>query len=252
MAQVFSLICTVAIASSTAFVSAWPTSTGNVEYSEVYVVAAGETFDGGLKTYQRSDITCAEQDEGGWRDAMFKLEAGATLKNVIIGKNQREGVHCDDHDCTLENVWWEDVCEDALSVKGGNADSVTNVLACGAKNAEDKIIQHNGYGHVNINGFYAENFGKLYRSCGTCGSIKRTVYLNHVWGNNPENALVTVNSNNGDVATFTDDIHVHSDDGNDDIVICKTTEATDGDEPEVTSTGVSENCVYDADAIEYY
>ncbi|KAG3152033.1 hypothetical protein PC128_g22861 [Phytophthora cactorum] len=191
-------------------------------------------------------------DEGGWRDAMFKLEAGATLKNVIIGKNQREGVHCDDHDCTLENVWWEDVCEDALSVKGGTADSVTNVLACGAKGAEDKIIQHNGYGHVNINGFYAENFGKLYRSCGTCGDIKRTVYLNHVWGNNPENALVTVNSNNGDVATFTDDIHVHSDEGNDDIVICKTTAATDGDEPEVTSTGVSKNCVYDADAIEYY
>ncbi|KAJ8552250.1 hypothetical protein ON010_g10296 [Phytophthora cinnamomi] len=232
MVQVSPYIYAIAVATYAAVVSAWPTSTGNVEYSEVYVVAAGETFDGGLKTYQRSDITCAEQDEGGWRDAMFKLEAGATLKNVIIGKNQREGVHCDDHDCTLENVWWEDVCEDALSVKGGTADSVTNVLACGAKNAEDKIIQHNGYGHVNINGFYAENFGKLYRSCGTCGSKKRTVYLNHVWGNNPQNALVTVNSNNGDIATFTDDIHVHSDDGNDDIVICKTTDATDGDEPE--------------------
>ncbi|KAL4161219.1 hypothetical protein PRNP1_001774 [Phytophthora ramorum] len=89
-------------------------------------------------------------------------------------------------------------------------------------------------------------------SIGQLLSIKRTVYLNHVWGNNPENALVTVNSNNGDVATFTDDIHVHSDEGNDDIVICKTTAATDGDEPEVTSTGVSDNCVYDADAIEYY
>ncbi|KAG3098658.1 hypothetical protein PI125_g15258 [Phytophthora idaei] len=168
MVQAFSSVCALAVAASATVVSAWPTSTGDVEYSEVYVVAAG-----------RGRLA------------------------------RRHG-------------------------------------------AEDKIIQHNGYGHVNINGFYAENFGKLYRSCGTCGDIKRTVYLNHVWGNNPENALVTVNSNNGDVATFTDDIHVHSDEGNDDIVICKTTAATDGDEPEVTSTGVSKNCVYDADAIEYY
>ncbi|KAE8887836.1 hypothetical protein PF005_g12452 [Phytophthora fragariae] len=71
MVQVVSSVCVIAIAASVAVVSAWPTSTGNVEYSEVYVVAAGETFDGSLKTYQRSDITCAEQDEGGWRDAML-------------------------------------------------------------------------------------------------------------------------------------------------------------------------------------
>ncbi|RLN10831.1 hypothetical protein BBO99_00009907, partial [Phytophthora kernoviae] len=34
----------------------WPTSTGDIYYTEAYTVAAGETFDGELKTYQRSDI----------------------------------------------------------------------------------------------------------------------------------------------------------------------------------------------------
>ena len=51
-----------------------------------------------------------------WKDAVFYLQAGATLKNVIIGKDQAEGVHCNGP-CTLEFVWFEDVCEDAISVE---------------------------------------------------------------------------------------------------------------------------------------
>ncbi|ETI46948.1 hypothetical protein F443_08752 [Phytophthora nicotianae P1569] len=249
MARFISLLCVV-LAATASVSSAWPTSKGSVRYKEVKVIKKGETFDGGMKTYQRSDIKCSGQSEGGWRDAVFKLEPGAKLKNVIIGPDQREGVHCDDNDCTVENVWWEDVCEDALSIKGGNKNSVTHVLACGAKNADDKIIQHNGYGHVNINGFYAENFGKLYRSCGTCGNIKRTVALNHVWGYNPKVSLVTVNANNGDVATFTDDIHVHTSKGAN--AVCQTTSSTNGKEPKVTSKGPSKNCVFNKNKIEFY
>lgn len=48
-------------------------------------------------------------------DAVFVVREGGTLKNAIIGKNQKEGVHCDGH-CTLEFVWFEDVCEDAISI----------------------------------------------------------------------------------------------------------------------------------------
>lgn len=44
---------------------------------------------------------------------MFILENGATLSNVIIGAGQAEGVHCKGT-CTLNNVWWADVCEDAM------------------------------------------------------------------------------------------------------------------------------------------
>ncbi|KAG3231320.1 hypothetical protein PI124_g23586 [Phytophthora idaei] len=101
------------------------------------------------------------------------VEPGATLKNVIIGKDQMEGVHCEQSGCTIQNVWWEDVCEDALSIKGGSASSVTKVIGGGARSADDKVIQHNGLGTVSIEGFYAQDFGKLYRSCGTCGGKSR-------------------------------------------------------------------------------
>ncbi|KAH9078677.1 hypothetical protein Ae201684P_019753 [Aphanomyces euteiches] len=97
----------------------------------------------------------AGQAEGGKDTADFLVEPGATLKNVIIGKKQAEEIHCESHDCTIQNVWWDDVCEDALSIKGGSASNVAKVIGGGARNAEDKIIQHNGAGTVSIEGFNA-------------------------------------------------------------------------------------------------
>ncbi|KAG4238395.1 hypothetical protein PC116_g13559 [Phytophthora cactorum] len=156
----------------------WPTSQGNVSFPEVYIVKSGEVFDGGMKTYDRSDITCLGQTESNLSTAVFEVKPGATLKNVIIGTNQMEGVHCEMSDCTIENVWWEDVCEDALSIKGGSASSVSRVIGGGARYADDKVIQHNGYGTVVVDGFFAQDFGKLYRSCGNCKSNPRQRFLN--------------------------------------------------------------------------
>ncbi|KAJ3939022.1 uncharacterized protein N0V96_011136 [Colletotrichum fioriniae] len=103
----------------------------------------------------------AEQDEAA---AVFILESGATLKNAIIGPAQAEGVHCRGP-CTIENVWWEDVCEDAATFKGTGP---RYVKGGGAKEASDKVFQHNGEGWLHIDGFYANKFGKFYRSCGNC------------------------------------------------------------------------------------
>ena len=91
-----------------------PASKGSVTYSKVQPVSG--TFDGGMKTYGRG-VKCTGQVEGGDADAVFQLEDGATLKNAIIGADQIEGVHCKGS-CTIENVWWVKVCEDALSLKG--------------------------------------------------------------------------------------------------------------------------------------
>lgn len=97
-----------------------PASKGSVTYSKVQIIEAGQSFDGGMKTYGRG-VQCTGQKEGGDADAVFELEDGATLKNAIIGADQIEGVHCKGV-CTIENVWWAAVCEDALSIKGnGNA-----------------------------------------------------------------------------------------------------------------------------------
>ncbi|GAB9477148.1 Pectate lyase [Globisporangium polare] len=178
----------------------WPASKGTVKLSAPQVVKAGTTFDGGMKTYELANVKCQGQTESSKNTMVFLVEPGATLKNVIIGKNQMEGVHCEKHGCTIENVWWDDVCEDALSIKGGSASSVSKVIGGGARYAEDKVIQHNGPGSVSIDGFYAQDFGKLYRSCGTCGDVKRSVTVSNVYAVNPSVAVVTVNKNYGDQA----------------------------------------------------
>lgn len=96
---------------------------------------------------------------------MFILEDGATLRNVIIGPGQAEGVHCKGT-CTLENVWFEDVCEDAITLKQESGTST--IRGGGAFHAADKVVQFNGRGTVEISDFYVEDYGKLVRSCGNC------------------------------------------------------------------------------------
>lgn len=85
-----------------------PASEGSETFSEPHIISGNTTFDGGMKTYGRG-VECTE-GEGGDSDAVFWVENGGTLKNAIIGPDQLEGVHCMGA-CTIENVWWEAVCE---------------------------------------------------------------------------------------------------------------------------------------------
>nr|QIC04076.1 pectate lyase 1 [Radopholus similis] len=84
---------------------------------------------------------------------IFLLKKGATLKNVIIGAPAADGVHCEDS-CTLQNVWWEDVGEDAATFRSSSASAVFTVDGGGAQEASDKVFQHNGAGTVNIRNFH--------------------------------------------------------------------------------------------------
>ncbi|KAL4892386.1 putative pectate lyase G [Aspergillus ambiguus] len=212
-----------------------PESQGSETFDEPYEVAAGETFDGGMKTYGRG-VECTGQDEGGEDDTVFIVQEGGTLKNAIIGTDQIEGVYCLGS-CTIENVWWEKVCEDALSLKEG--DGTFNIIGGGAQGAEDKVIQHNTGGEVVIDGFEAYDFGKLYRSCGTCGDVQRSVSVSNVIAVSGSQ-LVGINENFGDSATI--DSSVCATDVDD---ICATYNGTDGDEePEEVSTGPSDYCIY--------
>ncbi|KEY67599.1 hypothetical protein S7711_08272 [Stachybotrys chartarum IBT 7711] len=94
------------------------------------------------------------------KDASFILADGATLSNVIIGKSSGDGVHCKGK-CTLNNVWWVDVCEDAATFKMTSGTSTVN--GGGAFKAADKVFQFNGRGTLNINDFYVNDYGKLTR-----------------------------------------------------------------------------------------
>jgi hypothetical protein len=101
--------------------------------------------------------------------------------------------------CTLENLWFEDVCEDAISIKG---DGTANIIGGGAFHASDKVIQHNGCGTVNIKNFYAEDYGKVYRSCGNCsGNCARSVTMEGVTAVNG-GELIGINPNLGDKASY--------------------------------------------------
>ncbi|KAK6200626.1 hypothetical protein LQW54_009669 [Pestalotiopsis sp. IQ-011] len=113
-----------------------PSSSGAV--STTVAITVSGSFDGGMKKYDRYPTVCEKQTETGEDDAIFVIKSGATLSNVIIGPGQAEGVHCQGT-CTLNNVWWEDVCEDAMTFKQSSGTSYIN--GGGAFAAADKIVQ---------------------------------------------------------------------------------------------------------------
>lgn len=68
----------------------------------------------GAKDYANAEYDrgrdCDTDDDTGDANAVFILENGASISNVIIGARQLEGIHCKGA-CTLTNVWFRDVCE---------------------------------------------------------------------------------------------------------------------------------------------
>ena len=97
-----------------AFVSAQtlniPSRSGSIVHlSSPSVIAKGSKYDGQNKEFDRGH-PCDSDDDTGSSSAVFILEDGATLSNVIIGADALEGVHCKGA-CTIKNVWFRDVCE---------------------------------------------------------------------------------------------------------------------------------------------
>jgi hypothetical protein len=82
-------------------VTKFPVAQGHVVTENAIYVAAGTTFDCGMKKYERPKGFCNEQAEGTDADAVFNLLPGSTLRNCIIGKHQSEGVHA------LGDAWVE-------------------------------------------------------------------------------------------------------------------------------------------------
>ncbi|MFI2433719.1 pectate lyase [Streptomyces sp. NPDC018693] len=192
-------IATTTLLSPAGAASAWPTAKGSKAVSSTIKVSG--TYDGKLtKFYGAGALGTSDQGES--QKAIFELEDGAVLKNVIIGTPAADGVHCKGS-CTLQNVWWLDVGEDAASFKGKSASAVYKVYGGGAKNADDKVLQFNGAGKLVISKFRVENSGKLVRSCGNCKTqYKRTIIINDVDVVAPLGAIAGVNANYGDTASL--------------------------------------------------
>ncbi|SJL14040.1 related to Probable pectate lyase F [Armillaria ostoyae] len=163
-----------------AYIGGLPTATGTVSSKAVIEVATGKVFDGGWKNYDCGSGAC-RLSKGYWEDAeivvlifamVFYLHEGALLQNVIIGANQAEGVRTSflvrfrwafsqPLSCTrlyriLHSeifIQFEDIC-DAITIKINKASDYTNIIGGGAYYAEDKVIQHNDCGTVNIINFF--------------------------------------------------------------------------------------------------
>ena len=128
-----------------------------------------------------------------------------------------------------------DGCLDALTIKG---DGDALVKGGGAYSASDKVVQHNGFGTVTIDGFTVDSFGKLYRSCGNCknNGKARHVVINNVKASSGK-LLAGINSNYGDTAT------VSSTCGTSVKQVCtEYTGNNSGDEPKSLSSGPSNAC----------
>ncbi|MFF5297326.1 pectate lyase [Paractinoplanes globisporus] len=186
--------------SPSATATAWPTPTGTTTLTATKTVSG--TFDGGNGEFiGGGDLGDGGQDEG--QDPLFELADGATLANVVIGAPAADGVHCKGS-CTLRNVWWLDVGEDAATFKGTSASQTMTVVGGGAMHASDKVFQHNGPGTFIIENFQAADIGKLYRSCGNCSKqFARHVEVSGVTVTAPLKTLVGINPNLGDTATIT-------------------------------------------------
>ncbi|KAK2768184.1 hypothetical protein FQN54_000036 [Arachnomyces sp. PD_36] len=213
-----------------------PASSGSVTLDAPQTVGAGESFDGEMQTFGRG-IECGGQGEGGESDTVFIVEEGGHLSNVIVGADQNEGIYCMGA-CTIENVWWEKVCEDALTIH--QTSGVSTVIGGGAQGAEDKVFQHNGSGTLHVSNFTVYDFGKLYRSCGNCDEMfERHIELESVTAVQGS-SLVGINSNYGDTATIDAGVCV-----TDVEEICVEYEGNDtGDEPEEIGSGPSDACIY--------
>jgi hypothetical protein len=167
-----------------------------VQLAATHVVPAGTVFDGQNRRY---NLSGGSQSEG--QPAVFDVQEGGTIRNVIIGNLAADGIHCLGN-CTLERVWWEDIGEDAATALGP-AGTVMNITCGAAYNGSDKTFQFNGRGEMRISNFYASNAGKLVRSCGDCtgNGGPRRISVNNVITRDVS-TIVGINSNFGDVATI--------------------------------------------------
>lgn len=214
----------------------WPEASGEESVDDT--IEVDDVFDGEMKRFfGAGSLGSDSQDEG--QPAFFSLADGAVLKNVVLGKPAADGIHCRGS-CTLQNVWFEDVGEDAATLDGESSSQVMTVQCAGARHAADKVFQHNGPGTMILRDVWAEDFGKLYRSCGNCDEqYERHVELERIVAEDGT-VLAGVNQNYGDSATFSD-VSIGGD-----IEICWRYEGNDsGAEPDFVDGGADgEHCVY--------
>ncbi|MEX3617626.1 pectate lyase [Paenibacillus glucanolyticus] len=162
MKKIWSLILSAGLAVSWYGLAPSTAEAAATVVNETIRVEAGQTFDGKGQTYVANPDTLGDGSQAENQKPVFRLEAGATLKNLTIGAPAADGVHCYGN-CTILDVTWADVGEDALTLKSSGT---VNITGGGAYKAYDKVFQINAAGTINIKNFKANDIGKLVRQNG--------------------------------------------------------------------------------------
>jgi hypothetical protein len=150
-------------------------------------------------------VECDGDGEG--QVTVFEVEDGVTVKNLIVagGKPAGNGIVCKGN-CTLDHVYWEDICEDAATnSKDGATMTLDHVIAL---HASDKVFQHNAKAGSKtvIRNSYISDFGKLWRSCGDCESNggPRNLQIENVRVEGIKVTVAGANRNYNDTVTVKD------------------------------------------------
>ncbi|MGW4825640.1 pectate lyase [Streptomyces sp. NPDC004227] len=226
----------------------WPSANGSQAVSATISVSGTKDY-GMTRLYGSGALGTGGQEEN--QKPILELAAGAVVKNVIIGSPAADGIHCLGS-CTLQNVWWEDVGEDAATFLGSSSSNVYTVSGGGAKEAGDKVFQFNGAGTLNVSNFAVQNFGTFVRSCGNCKTqYKRTINLNTIEATYKGGRIAGINTNYGDSASLKK-ITIIGDSGKKIIPCQKYTGNNTGAEPTKGGTDADGTyCKYTASDITY-
>lgn len=99
------------------------------------IVKAGEVYDGkGARFIAGSALGDGSQKKV--KNLFSVLKMGA-LKNVVLGYPAADGVHTYGN-ATLENIVWEDIGEDAMTIKEGGT---VTLKGGSATNGDDKMFK---------------------------------------------------------------------------------------------------------------
>lgn len=140
--------------------SAGCSSVGSTTTVNSTIVVSG-TYDGGCKRFVAgSALGDGSQSES--QKPVFRVENGATLRNVVIGAPAADGVHTYGT-VMLENITWQDIGEDALTIK---KEGTVTLNGGSATNGDDKVFQINAASTFRLSNFRASNAGKLIRQNG--------------------------------------------------------------------------------------
>lgn len=142
------------------------------EVSSTIVVKNGETYDGKCKRYRADPDSLGDGSQKEGQKPVFIVENGGKLINVVLGAPAADGIHTKGT-VTLENITWEDIGEDAMTILEGGT---VTLNGGSATNGEDKVFQINAASTFRVSNFKASNSGKFIRQNGGTG-FKAQVFI---------------------------------------------------------------------------